>query len=68
MIGHVAAFTTRLCQQAPRSSSLIVRNMARKAGVASPEELKEFVQKAGEKLVVVDVRNPDAVSSVPPMI
>ena len=32
----------------------------RKAGVSSPEELKEFVATAGEKLVVVDVRNPDA--------
>ena len=31
----------------------------RKAGVASPEELKEFVAKAGSKLLVVDVRNPD---------
>jgi rhodanese-related sulfurtransferase len=32
----------------------------RKAGVASPEELKEFVSKAGSRLLVVDVRNPDA--------
>jgi len=56
MIGQVAAFTTRFYQ--PRSS-LIIRTMARKAGVASPEELREFVQKAGDKLVVVDVRNPD---------
>ena len=32
----------------------------RKAGVASPEELKDFVAKAGDKLLVVDVRNPDA--------
>lgn len=32
----------------------------RKAGVASPEELKEFVAQAGDRLVVVDVRNPDA--------
>lgn len=34
--------------------------MARKAGVSSPEELKDFVAKAGDKLLVVDVRNPDA--------
>ena len=34
--------------------------MARKAGVASPEELKDFVSKAGSKLLVIDVRNPDA--------
>lgn len=32
----------------------------RKSGVASPEELKEFVENAGSKLLVVDVRNPDA--------
>lgn len=43
----------------PRSTAGLA-GMARKAGVASPEELKSFVQKAGPKLVVVDVRNPDA--------
>ena len=32
----------------------------RKAGVASPEELRDFVSKAGKSLLVVDVRNPDA--------
>mmetsp|Transcript_8738 Transcript_8738/g.14385 ORF Transcript_8738/g.14385 Transcript_8738/m.14385 type:complete len:150 (-) Transcript_8738:54-503(-) len=32
----------------------------RKAGVASPEELRDFVAKAGSKLFVADVRNPDA--------
>jgi rhodanese-related sulfurtransferase len=36
----------------------------RKAGVASPSELKEFVNKAGSNLLVVDVRHPD--SSVEP--
>mmetsp|Transcript_8915 Transcript_8915/g.11207 ORF Transcript_8915/g.11207 Transcript_8915/m.11207 type:complete len:138 (+) Transcript_8915:1513-1926(+) len=35
-------------------------NMAPKAGVASPPELKSFVTEAGERLLVVDVRNPDA--------
>jgi len=34
--------------------------MARKVGVSSPEELKEFVSKAGEKLLIVDARNSDA--------
>ncbi len=34
--------------------------MGRKAGVSSPEELKQFVEEAGERLLVVDVRNPDA--------
>jgi len=32
----------------------------RKAGVASPSELKEFVSSAGSKLLVIDVRHPDA--------
>ena len=32
----------------------------RKAGVASPEELRAFVASAGSRLVVVDTRNPDA--------
>lgn len=31
----------------------------RKAGVSSPEDLKEFVAAAGHRLLVVDVRNPD---------
>jgi len=34
--------------------------MSRKAGVSTPEELRDFVSKAGSKLLVVDVRNPDA--------
>ena len=35
-------------------------SMTRKAGVSEPEDLKSFVEKAGDKLLVVDVRNPDA--------
>eukprot|EP00977_Amphora_coffeiformis_P008447 scaffold1914_cov205-Amphora_coffeaeformis.AAC.1 len=38
----------------------VVTMSERKAGVASPEELKAFVAEAGEGLLVVDVRNPDA--------
>ena len=34
--------------------------MSRKAGVSSPEELKKLVEEAGSRLLVVDVRNPDA--------
>jgi len=34
--------------------------MTRKAGVSSPEELRAFVDRAGDRLMVVDVRNPDA--------
>ena len=33
---------------------------AAKPGVATPEELKAFVEQAGDRLLVVDVRNPDA--------
>ena len=32
----------------------------RKAGVASPPELRAFVEEAGDSLLVIDVRNPDA--------
>ena len=31
-----------------------------KPGVSTPEELKSFVAEAGDSLLVVDVRNPDA--------
>lgn len=49
--------------RAPRP--LTIRAMSssaepRKAGVASPAELKDFVSAAGSKLLVVDVRHPDA--------
>lgn len=40
--------------------ALTIRNMATKAGVSTPSELKEFVSTAGSKLLVVDVRHPDA--------
>jgi len=43
-----------------RSYHRTVLSMAPKAGVSSPDELKAFVEAAGEKLVVIDVRNPDA--------
>ena len=33
--------------------------MGRKPGVSAPEELASFVKAAGDKLIVVDVRNPD---------
>lgn len=59
---HSAGTVSRLgraTQPTPRTQ-IIIRNMAAKAGVASPEELKDFVAAAGEKLLVVDVRHPDA--------
>jgi len=46
---------------------LTIRNMStetapepRKAGVASPSDLKDFVASAGSDLLVVDARHPDA--------
>ena len=47
-------------QQQYRSFLHPTKMAERKAGVASPEELKEFVEQAGDSLLVVDVRNPDA--------
>jgi rhodanese-related sulfurtransferase len=44
---------------AQRSFHQTILVMGRKAGVASPEELRDFVAQAGARLVVVDVRNPD---------
>ena len=32
--------------------------MGRKPGVSEPEELAKFVADAGDKLIVLDVRNP----------
>ena len=37
-----------------------LQQQQRKAGVASPEELRDFVARAGTDLLVLDVRNPDA--------
>eukprot|EP01082_Thalassiosira_pseudonana_P010250 g9130.t1 g9130 contig35:102288-103016(-) len=42
-----------------KQQPLTVRNMATKAGVATPSELSTFVSTAGPKLLVVDVRHPD---------
>ena len=36
------------------------RFLSRKAGVIEPSELAAFVDAAGKRLLVVDVRNPDA--------
>mmetsp|Transcript_26678 Transcript_26678/g.37598 ORF Transcript_26678/g.37598 Transcript_26678/m.37598 type:complete len:164 (-) Transcript_26678:115-606(-) len=68
----VSRFSNTLAKSAPtRTASSIQRSNVlfyhattmteRKAGVASPEELKAFVEKAGSKLIVIDVRNPDAI-------
>ena len=48
----VASFSSRHL----RTSSIV---MGRKPGVMEPPELAKFVADAGDKLIIVDVRNPD---------
>ncbi|KAL3936228.1 MAG: hypothetical protein SGBAC_008412 [Bacillariaceae sp.] len=47
-------------QQVNRRSTALFMSSGRKPGVASPEELRDFVKAAGDKLMVVDARNADA--------
>mmetsp|Transcript_9940 Transcript_9940/g.20798 ORF Transcript_9940/g.20798 Transcript_9940/m.20798 type:complete len:176 (-) Transcript_9940:199-726(-) len=57
----VGAFTTLANRTSRRSiSSTSFLSMAPKPGVASLDELTAMVGSAGDNLVVVDVRNPDA--------
>jgi rhodanese-related sulfurtransferase len=56
------AFQTAFVSRTARPIALTTRFMASKAGISSPEELKAFVAEAGDRLLVVDVRNPDAVA------
>jgi len=49
--------TKPVCMSSSSSSSSF---SPRKGGVASPDELRAFVEEAGDRLVVIDVRNPDA--------
>eukprot|EP00634_Sargassococcus_sp_CCMP2135_P006465 CAMPEP_0198662434 /NCGR_PEP_ID=MMETSP1467-20131203/47411_1 /TAXON_ID=1462469 /ORGANISM="unid. sp., Strain CCMP2135" /LENGTH=160 /DNA_ID=CAMNT_0044398921 /DNA_START=68 /DNA_END=550 /DNA_ORIENTATION=- len=51
---------TRAFQPAALARTTRTLIEARKEGVAAPEELKEFVAAAGDRILVVDVRNPDA--------
>jgi rhodanese-related sulfurtransferase len=51
---------TSLQQVNRRSTPLFMSSEATKPGVASPEELRDFVKAAGDKLLVVDARNADA--------
>jgi rhodanese-related sulfurtransferase len=60
MLSSARAFNPGFVSRAASRSTLTARFMSRKAGVSSPEELKAFVADAGARLIVVDVRNPDA--------
>ena len=54
----VTAFSPpRTVASSPLRTSAIT--MGRKPGVMEPADLQAFVDAAGEKLIVVDVRNPD---------
>jgi rhodanese-related sulfurtransferase len=55
--------TTNILSMRPLAksySSTTSLNMAKKEGVADLEELQQVVEAAGDDLLVVDVRNPDA--------
>ena len=54
------ATSRRISSIGRRSFHATIMSQQRKAGVASPEELRDFVARAGSQLLVVDVRNPDA--------
>ena len=58
-IGHPQHLSSRIARRIYYSISTTT-SMAPKEGVASLEELQAFVQEAGDRLRVVDVRNPDA--------
>jgi rhodanese-related sulfurtransferase len=60
MFGRIAQSSQRILSSSAHRATTTARFMSRKAGVASPEELKAFVAEAGDRLLVVDVRNPDA--------
>ena len=52
--------TAPLCSRAvTRNAHMPVVVMGRKPGVSEPEQIKEFVAKAGANLIVVDARNTD---------
>ena len=54
----VSPTVRRALTPAPRLAPLVL-SMGRKPGVMPPDELSTFVSDAGDKLIVVDVRNPD---------
>ena len=55
------AFVVPRVSSVPRAAAFrtSVVTMGRKPGVMEPADLAAFVESAGEKLIVVDVRNPD---------
>jgi rhodanese-related sulfurtransferase len=60
MLGRVSRVAVQANRQFGYRQTTAVYMSTRKAGVAEPAELQKFVQEAGDRLVVADVRNPDA--------
>mmetsp|Transcript_34455 Transcript_34455/g.45668 ORF Transcript_34455/g.45668 Transcript_34455/m.45668 type:complete len:182 (-) Transcript_34455:105-650(-) len=62
VITRATTATTTAVSRSSRNTNFFALRMSseRKAGVSAPEELRDFVKAAASKLVVVDVRNPDA--------
>ena len=52
-----ASFDSVTAFRSLRGGSVVA--MGRKPGVMEPDELRKFVEQAGDKLIVVDARNPD---------
>ena len=59
LLGRVAR-TSSAFQLTRRTPTSLFMSSDRKPGVASPEELRDFVKAAGDKILVVDARNADA--------
>ena len=63
LLGRIALTSSafQLSRRAPAvTSTSLFMSSDRKPGVASPEELRDFVAAAGDKILVVDARNADA--------
>jgi rhodanese-related sulfurtransferase len=60
VLGRFSRVAVQANRQFGYRQTTAVYMSTRKAGVAEPTELQQFVQAAGDRLVVADVRNPDA--------
>jgi rhodanese-related sulfurtransferase len=60
MLGRVSRVAVQANHQFGYRQTTAVYMSTRKGGVSEPAELLAFVQEAGDRLLVADVRNPDA--------
>ena len=58
-ITSIRSITTPSLNLSPCKIECKESRYTRKAGVASPSELQDFIAKAGDNIVIVDARNPD---------